>query len=426
MIATADWSWQMGILAMGLLASAIFSGTETALFSLSSKDRKQLENSTSFWTRRTVWLIHRPGRTLNAMLLGNMIANIAYASVSAVAILDLERSGAAAWLVAAATIAPLLALIFLGEVIPKMLAYGVARRWAATAGGFIAALELVFRPILWFMDTLLVGPMIRICLPAPKPAGDISIAELSTLTELSVRRGVVDNQAASILQEIIGLDSRCASDVMVPRVEIIACEIDAGREALAEIFRRTHLRKVPIYRGDLDTMLGIVHARRFLTEPETPIGDLVQPAFYLPEPANLEQVLRQFRRTHRQSAIVVDEYGGTAGLITLQDVLEVIVGEIPGGFDRGTQAIERISDREYVVPGHLPIHDWWSMVSDTPLHPRISTVGGYVNHLLGRLPRVGDGGVYRNLRFTVLSLRSHGIHSVRIELLDAGEGGDDE
>jgi CBS domain containing-hemolysin-like protein len=238
---------------------------------------------------------------------------------------------------------------------------------------------------------------------------------------LSARRGVIGHDAGELMQEIVGLTDLRARDVMVPRVDVIAYDVDAPPAGLAELFRKTRLKKVPVYRRDLDGVVGVVYAKRLLLTPQTPLRQLVEKVPFVPEAANLEKVLLQFRVTRAKTAIVVDEYGGTAGLVTLRDVLEEIVGNIPDPDEAARQpAVRKIGGREHLVDGHLAIHEWADAFRMDLSGRRISTVGGFVTSLLGRIPKAGDSVSYRNLRFTVESLRGRRIDKLRVELIEEG------
>ena len=422
-LAVGGAGWEMGILAVTLLLSAFFSGSETALFTLSPADLQRFGATGGLGARSVGRLMRRPRRLLNTLLLGNMIVNIAFSATAAVLVLERQRAGQGAWGVALASLLPLLAVILFGEVTPKMLAYSVARQWSVVVAWPILLLQRVFVPVLWFLERGLVNPLTRLVAPHASSAPFITAEELSALMALSARRGILDPDAGEMLQEIIQLKDLDARDVMVPRLEMVGFDIAHDRQELIDLFRKTRLRKVPVYEGDFDHVLGVIHAKRVLMQPDGELRGMVRPVSYLPEAADLERVLHHFRSRHTQMAIVVDEYGGTAGLITLEDVLEEIVGDIRD-IDEAepSPAVRRISDREYVLSGRLLVRDWAEMFDLEPVEKRISSLGGLVTQLLGRIPQVGDVVMYRNLRFTVTALRGRRVHTLRLELLDEGGG----
>jgi len=191
---------------------------------------------------------------------------------------------------------------------------------------------------------------------------------------------------------------------------------------LIERFRQSHLRKIPVYDAQPDRILGVIYGRTLLLNPERSLRDLVVKVPFVPEAAKVERLLIQFRVTRRQMAVVVDEFGGVAGLVTLQDIVEQIVGDIRDSRDVETApAVQRQGERLYVIDGNLSIHDWVETFHMELSSVRITTIGGFVTSLLGRIPREGDQARYRNVLFKVLSLRGRRIHQLQVELVGGSE-----
>jgi CBS domain containing-hemolysin-like protein len=220
---------------------------------------------------------------------------------------------------------------------------------------------------------------------------------------------------------------------MVPRVDVVAYDLDGPREGLEALFRKTRLRKIPVFRNGIDNILGVVHAKRLFLSPQASPADLVVKVPFVPEAANLERVLIQFRVTRTQMAIVVDEFGGTAGLITLREILEEIVGDLPEAHEpAGGLAVQKVSDKEYLIDGDLAFHEWADAFDVDLSGKRITTLGGFVTSVLGRIARVDDVVQYRNLRFTVLSMRRRRVGKMCLELTEEkaegekGRGGEGE
>jgi len=416
--------WHFIGLILLLIGSGFFSGSETSLFSLSRGQVHRLRQVGRAGAM-VASLMRRPRRTLNTLLLGNMLVNVAFAAISAALVYELRHAGAASWTVVIASVAPLLALILFGEIAPKVVAFSLRRNWALLAGGVVKVISLVLSPPLWLLDHVLISPLTRMMAPAAQGGQDVTAEELASLLELSAKRGVLDYGINELLQKILDLPELRASEVMVPRVDLVAYDVDDPPAGLAELFRRTKWRRVPVYEGDLDHVVGVIHYKRALLGEPQSLRELVTKVPFVPEAANLEQLLMRFRATASQTAIVVDEYGGTAGLITLQDVLEEIVGDIPDQYDRITvepgPPVEPIGKNRYVVDGQLPIHEWMEAFPTDISDRRVSTIGGFVTSLLGRIARPGDVATYRNLRFVVETMRERRIGKLRIELLGEGD-----
>jgi len=403
-------------MAVLLTVSGFFSGTETALFSLTRGQLYRLRNSRGAG-RLAARLMAQPNRTLNRLLLGNLLVNVAYAGLSALLVLDLPPGPP--WVAPVVSLVPLLALILLGEVTPKLVAHALGETWAVPAAAPLVLIGRVLAVPLWILEYFLVGPMTRIAAPASAGKAHIEADELASVLALSAKRGIISHDANALLQEIVDLTDLRVADVMVPRVDMIAYDMDAPRAGLIDLFRRTGLRRIPVYEGDIDHVTGLVHAKRLLFQAQRPLRQIVGPVVFVPEAGNVERLLAQFRVRRVQTAIVVDEYGGTAGLVALEDVLEEIVGDIPDPDESPeAPAVRQLAPGQYLLNADLAIHEWADAFGIDLAHRRISTVGGFVTAQLGRIARVGDELTYRNLRFRVETMRRRRICTLRLDLLE--------
>ncbi|MBS3733928.1 MAG: HlyC/CorC family transporter [Phycisphaerae bacterium] len=415
----AAHAWRLALLGLLAVGSGFFSGTETALFNLTRGQVHRLGRAHRAGAL-VVALLRRPRSLLYTLLLGNMLVNVAYAGVSATVIFALKDVGASAWVVAATPVVLLAVLILLGEVTPKMLAAAGSERWSLVTCVPLAAVQRALAPLVWVLERAFVSPLVTVIAPRPTVRTCITPSELAAVLDLSAKRGIVDRDVTVMLQEIVELTDLRVTDIMVPRVDMVAFDADGTREELVALLRRTGLRRVPVYEDGPDRVIGTIHARRVLLHPDAPLRELIGKVPFVPETATVEHLLRQLRERGAQLAIVVDEYGGTAGLVTMEDALEEIVGDIPDPQDRREgPAVTELSDRQYVIDAELGIHEWADAFAiDLSAH-RVSTVGGFVTSLLGRIPQAGDVTTYRNLRFTVDSMCGRRIDKLRVELLEA-------
>lgn len=412
----AEHVWQLITLFVLLVLSGFFSGSETAMFSLSRSQVHRMRHSAS--GRLVASLLDNPPKLLSTLLLCNMMVNTAYGSMSAVLVIAagaMIGSARAAGL----SVGLLVVLILLGEVLPKSLAAAGAERLAHTVATPVSLLQRVLHPVLWILQHIIVGPLDRLLSPRRvSEPGNITAEELTTMLHLSAKRGVLDRSANTLLQEVFELTDLRVAEVMVPRVDMIAFDINRPRSELEDLFRRSRLRRMPVFDGDIDNIVGLVHAKRVFLSPQTPLRELVVKANFVPLLANIERVLLQLRVMRTQIAIVVDEYGGIAGLITLEDILEEIVGDIPDLHEREYEPLKRVGAHEYIVDGDVGIHDWAEMFNIDPVRQRISTVGGLVTSLLGHIPRVGEQVKFKNMLITIESLRNRRVGTLRIKLAE--------
>ena len=417
----AAHGWQLLVMLVLLAASGLISSSETALFNLTRAQLARMRASDRPRVRLAASLMGRPRRLLNSLLLGNLLVNVGFSAMAAVMILSARARGLAGWLTAALSIAPPLAVIFFGEVTPKMVALLVGQRWAAVVAGPVVVLVKTLSPAVRAFEGALVRPLTRLLAPHQAGPPDLTAEELVRLLDLSARRGIIDRDANDLLREIVQLADVRAGDIMVPRVDVVGYDVDDAPGGLVELFRRTRLRRVPVYEGAMDHVVGVVQAKRLLLKPDTPLRQLVEPVSFIPAAANLEKVLLQFRAKQKQMAMVVDEYGGTAGLITLEDVLEEIVGDIPDPDEaaRGP-AVEQVAERQYVIDGNLPLRAWVGLLPAETAQARVSTFGGLVTSMLGHLPAVGESVTYHNLRLTVEQMRRRRVGRLRLDLPEDG------
>ena len=416
-----EQAWHLVLLAGLLACSAFFSGSETALFALSRGQLYRLSQDPRPLARLPASLMRHPDRVLTTVLLGNNVVNILYFVFSTLLIVKAQGavSGARLWapVMAAAT---LLAIILFGEIVPKTTCFLWPARLAPLAAPPLAALGRVVRPIRAVLMAVIVGPLIRLLAPSGRHRGELTGEEMTALLALSQKRGLIGADKGELLQEVLELTDLTAGDIMVPRVDVVACDVDAPREALLAIVRRRRVTKVPVYEGDLDHVVGIVYAKRLLVTPDVPVRRLAAPVQFVPESAPLERVLVQLRAASSQMAVVVDEYGGTAGLVTLEDILEEVVGDIPDAEEPPeAPPVQQVHPAEWLVDGDLPIHEWAEAFPTDLAGARFKTVGGFVVSLLQQVPHVGQTVDYRNVTFTVEAVRRRRVALLRVRLREA-------
>jgi CBS domain containing-hemolysin-like protein len=233
---------------------------------------------------------------------------------------------------------------------------------------------------------------------------------------LSQKRGLIGKDETALLQEVLELTDLRAGNIMVPRVDMVAIEVNEPVESLLDIVRRQRITKLPVYENDLDHVIGFAHAKKILTNPGKSLRELLDPIPFVPESARLETVLLQFRATRTQIAVVVDEYGGAAGMITLEDILEEIVGDIADERESEGPMVQSVAPREWLVDGDMPIHEWVQAFPTELGAARYSTVGGFVMSLLGDIPSVGQKVRYHNISFTIEAMRRRRIALLRVRL----------
>lgn len=393
-----------------LAGSAFLSGSETAFFNLTRRQTKQIARSKQRVQKLLAYLLKRPGSLLNCLLLGNITANVLFFAVSSV----LALRAKAQWGMTAATavaFVTFLLLVLLGEILPKSLAYSNSWRFA-TAAAFPAFLCVqVFGPPAFLARALIVEPFLRILLGHQRLPKAITLTEFRSLIDFSRQRGLITEDENRLLAEVVELGFLKVRHVMQPRVDMIACDVLDSPLRVKERLRRHGLTKIPVYVGDIDRIVGMVHLRHLLLQPNASLDRLVQPVHFVPEQKTVESLLEFFRTTETDMAIVVDEYGGIAGSVRLGDIAEELFGT-----DEPGERVTQLGPFAYRVSGSLAIHDWADALGLELGEMRVATIGGLVTALLGKVPKPGDTACLKNVRFTVESVRRHRIETVVLSL----------
>ncbi|MHC4719125.1 MAG: hemolysin family protein [Planctomycetota bacterium] len=307
-------------------------------------------------------------------------------------------------------------LVLFGEILPKSVSYANSRPVSIAAAVPAFMCLKVLTPIILVFRLLIVEPTLRLLLgpSRPRPAKAITTDEFKSLIEHVRKRGLITADENRLLGEIIELSFLKVRHVMRPRVDMITCSVTERPGKARELMQKNHLTKLPVYVGTRDNIVGLVSLRRLLLELDKSLDRLVQEVHFVPEQKTVESLLEFFRRSRSDTAIVVDEYGGIAGSIRLEDIAEELFGPIE--VTEQIQPIEQIGPFEYRLAGHLAIHDWADVFSIDPEETRISTVGGLVTAALGKIPKAGDIVYLKNLKLTVERVRKHRIETLILSL----------
>ncbi|MHC4414009.1 MAG: hemolysin family protein [Planctomycetota bacterium] len=400
-----------------LVLSGFFSGSETALFALTATERMGLRRGDSFGGRAVEALLADQRLLLITVLLGNMTINVLYFVISSVLLMRSTTGLIGGFLLAAAS---LVLIILLGEVLPKLLANSRRAAFAAFVAPPLLALHQLIGPLRIGLDRAIVAPLSRLTAPTEAPPR-LNREELAALVAISEREGVIDDQERRILHDVITLSQQKVRDVMTPRVRIVAVPATASRRDVVSLVERTRFTNLPVYEGDLDHITGMLQVRQYLLDEgnrSRPPADFTSPVRFVPEIAALDQLLTHFRETGTQVAIAVDEYGGTAGVVALEDVVEEVVGDIVGSQQRGQQAPMLIGHNRWQVGGEVGVHEWAEAFGQRLRSPRVATLGGLITATLGRAPEVGDEVRLGSARVEVERVERSRVVTAIVELTD--------
>ena len=401
------------LMSLLLVCSAFFSGAETAFFSLSRRQISLFQESTHKLQNLVAAILAKPSRLLGCLLFGNTMVNVLFYAAAGILTIRMERNvGVTAAAVTAAV--TFICLVLFGEILPKSLAYANARYISVTAALPVFLCIKILAPLISIFRFSIVESTLRLLPGAAKSLRPITAAELGVLIESSRRQGVITAYENRLLTEIMELGFLKVRHVMRPRVDMISCAITDSPAAIWEVMRKNHFTKLPIYAGSIDNVIGLVYLRQILLGPDMSLEKLVQPVNFVPEQKTVESLLEFFRKSGTDTAMVVDEYGGIAGNVYLEDIAEELLGPIE--ITEEIKPIELMGPFEYRLAGNLAVHDWTEAFSIDPAETRISTIGGLVTALLGKVPKSGDVVYLKNLKFTVERMKKHRVETVILTL----------
>ena len=407
-----------------LAASALFSGSETALFSLSAHQRSLLAQSDRAGALAAAKLLVETRALLVTLLVGNMVINVLYFTLSTVLMERwLESGNISATGAAGIALATLLGVIIMGEVLPKQVAAQQAFAWSVLVGVPLLAIHRAIAPVRILAERMVIAPLARLIAPTTPPP-DLSADELEIMLSMSRQRGIIDQGEQQLLRHVLELGQIKVRDIMVPRVDIRGYNLDDPLSAILQLARETRLRHLPVYDGNLDQIRGVILTRQLLANPPSTkrkLKTLIKPVYYVPEIAPADHLLATLRERAVTFAIVVDEYGGTAGLVTLEDVVEHFIGDIPGAYERdGQPLVEQLGPSVFRVGADLAVHDWVEWFGRNPAMSKAAsgaaTLGGVVLGLLGKAPNPGDRVTLGNMVLMVERVEGRRITAVLVTL----------
>jgi putative hemolysin len=394
--------------------SALFSAAETSLFSLTQEDLRKFSLSSSRSSRAIRALLRDPQALLAAVLFGNMIVNL---SIYGLSILIAIHLSAVSHLAAAVCgVVSLLAVILLTEASPKGIAVGRPVGVAHWVAWPLSLFCRVVRPVSNLIRLVAVKcteALTRRFGPPPY----VTRGELQTLIGMAEEQGTLSGQARGMIEQVVDLTNLRARELMTPRVDMPLFNVAAGAEGFSELVQIDRQERMLAYEGSADNVVGMLFTRDVLLHPEAELHSLLRPVRFVPETQPVEALLRYFSHARDSVAIVVDEYGGTAGLVTLEHILEEVVGEIREKPRVEESSVRRLDEDTYVLAGNLGTRDWRPLLGAGFDPAGVETLGGFVMSLFGRVPKEGESIERRGLRFVVEKMSGRRVARVRVERL---------
>ena len=373
-----------------LCLSAFFSSSETALTTVNQIRMRTLADNGDKRAARVLHVTGNPGKMLSAILIGNNIVNLSASSIStSLAIHLFGNTGAGI----ATGILTFLILIF-GEVTPKTMATIKADSMSLTVAAPIGLLMKILTPVIFIINKLSLGLMFLLHVNIKDAQKKMTEEELRTIVDVSQENGVIEHEERDMIHNLFDFGDAEAKEIMVPRIDMTFVQADATYQEVLDIFRQDMFTRLPVYEDSTDNVIGIINMKDFLLQNDTPefsVRNLLREPYFTYEHKNTADLFLEMRKSSISLAIVLDEYGVTAGLITLEDLLEEIVGEIRDEYDADEEDdITRISDREFYVLGSANLNDVSEALSLHFTSDDYDTIGGYCLGLLDHLPEKNE------------------------------------
>ena len=400
------------VIVICVILSAYFSATETAFASL---NHIRVKNMAEKGDRRAILvmkLLDRYDSVLSTILVGNNVVNIGATSLATVFFVRMLGEDAGSGI---ATLVTTLVLLIFGEISPKSMASEFPEQVAMLAAPLLSCIVAVLTPVnflfgLWkkFLAKLIKGEEDRA----------ITDEELLTIVDEAETGGGICEEESDLIRNSIEFRDQEAVDILTPRVDIVGVEYGTSNQEIADIFAQTGYSRLPVYREDMDHITGILYEKDFYNKifgSDRTIDSIIRPTVFITEHKKIDELLRELQKKKIHLAVVVDEYGGTVGIVSMEDILEELVGEIWDEHDEIVQEIRKITDSDYVVEGSANLEKLFDEIGCEREHDSI-TVSGWILEIAGKVPSRGDVYHYENMTIRILEMDGHRVGKIKLHV----------
>lgn len=399
-----------------IVMSAYFSATETAF---SSMNRIRLKNMAEKGNRKAelvLELSENYDSLLSTILIGNNIVNIASTSLATVLFVNWLGQDAGPSI---STVVMTVTVLVFGEVTPKSIAKEMPERFAMFSAPLLRVLQIVLTPF-----NVLFGLWKKLLSQIVKNDEDRSITEeeILTIVEEAQQEGGIDEQEGSLIRSAIEFQDQEAMDILTPRIDIEAVTVDATKAEIARVFTESRFSRLPVYEGSIDNIIGILYQKdfyNFVYDTEQSVESIIRPALFITQTMRIDKLLEQLQKEKSHIAVVLDEFGGTVGIVTLEDILEELVGEIWDEHDEVEEEIVKTTETQYLVKGSANVEKFFEKLEVKNEEEQLAyTVSGWVMEVLGHIPVEGDGFAWENLQVKVLKMDGKRVDEVSVDIIE--------
>lgn len=409
------YTWQIILLIILIVMSGFFSMSETALMALSKIRIRHMVDENVKGAKLVEKISEDPSKLLGAILIGNNIVNIGASSLAtSIAVKVIGESG-----VGLVTILMTILVLIFGEITPKSIAKQNSERVSLAVSKPIAIIIKIFKPFV-IVFTYISGFFIKLLGGDPKATEPfITEEELKTMVGVSEEEGVLEDVEKEIIFNVFEFADSQVKDVMVQRVEIVAVDINATYEDVIEIIKREQFSRIPVYDQNIDDIIGILNVKdliiAFQSKENFKVSDYMREPYYTFEFKKIAELFKEMKKSRNHMAVVLNEYGGNVGIVTIEDLIEEVVGEIEDEYDdENNSNITVIKEDEYIVDGSARIDDIADLIGVIMESEEFNSVGGYIIGELGRFPEKKEEVKVNNIKFIVEDIDKNRIKKVRI------------
>ncbi len=397
-----------------IIFSGFFSGTETAYFNLKTHRSSVSDRVTN--------LMNDSKQLLVSLLTGNTFVNIGIASLAAYIThkFAVENNWSETILVMVEVFVVSAVVLIFGEIFPKLLAIRHSEKFAERVYIPLKAIIIVLKPITIIFHA--IANLFTSMLPMKKEKIFDSEEELKILTELGEEEGTLQEEESDMIQSIFEFNDKNVREIMTPRVDMVALNAKSSIDEIMDVIAEKQYSKVPIFKDNVDNIRGILYAKDLLpyltgSRPNVPLTAISREPFFVPETKLIDDLMKDFRNKKTNVAIVVDEWGGTSGLITLEDIVEEVLGEIRDPYDKEESLIISMKDDTFIIDARISVYDYEEEFEiEFPEDREYDTLGGYIFHAIGDIPSVEQKVEYKHHVFTVKKLDGNRIGKVFLEI----------
>ena len=413
-MSTTNWI-ELIVIIVGVIGSAFFSSSETALTSLNVFKIRQMEENGVENSSLVRKLTDDIGKVLTTILIGNNIVNIVTTTVATIFFTDLfGPSGAII-----STIVLTLTILIFGEVTPKNIASSSSEKVALKVAKPIKFFDFILKPMSFFLQAI-TNFLTRLLIGENAKKGDLVTEEdLKTIVDVSEEQGVINDQESEIINNVFEFGDSDVEDIMTARTNMEAIAVDMEDRELKDFLKNCKHSRIPVYGKSIDNIIGILHMKdivAFIAEDKAlNIEEMVRPAFYVYDNMHIFDLFKSMRGENVSLAIVIDEYGGTSGIVTIEDIVEELVGEIEDEYDTHLESILKINDKEYLVNPSIHINDFNDYFDTDLAQIKNDSIGGFLIDKIGRIPKLGDSIEEEGIKITVVQINRYKLEMLKVE-----------